>query len=126
MYKIESKIDVKSKEFLKNKEEFLTLLNNYKDILRNVTKGGSEDAVKKHKERHKLLARERIYKLIDTNTPFLELSSLAAFGQYNDEFPSAGIVTGIGLVQGRETVLIANDATVKGGTYMKWTIKKHS
>ena len=101
------------------------LLNNYKDILRKVSRGGSDDAIAKHKERNKLLARERIYKLIDPNTPFMELSPLAAYGQYNDEFPSAGIVTGIGLVQGRETVLIANDATVKGGTYMKWTIKKH-
>ena len=63
--------------------------------------------------------------LVDRNTPFLELSSFAAYGQYNNQFPSAGLVTGIGVIHGRETVIVANDATVKGGTYIKETIKKH-
>jgi acetyl-CoA carboxylase carboxyltransferase component len=79
----------------------------------------------RHKERNKLLARERIDLLVDRNTPFLELSPLAAFDLYDNGFPSAGIVTGIGVINGRETVIIANDATVKGGTYMQYTIKKH-
>ena len=94
-------------------------------ILREVKKGGSERALKKHKERGKLLVRERIDLLIDPNTPFLELSPMAAYGQYDNQFPSAGIVTGIGVIHGKETVIIANDATVKGGTYTKETIKKH-
>jgi len=125
MFKLETKIDVSSKEFKQNKKAFLELLEKYKGVLKDVTKGGSENAISKHKERGKLLARERINKLIDPNTPFLELSQLAAYDQYDNGFPSAGIVTGIGVVHGRETVIIANDATVKGGTYMQWTIRKH-
>jgi 3-methylcrotonyl-CoA carboxylase beta subunit len=125
VYKIESKIKTNSDEFQANKAEFLKLLSQYKKILKDNTKGGSESAVQKHKSRNKLLARERINKLIDPNTPFLELSPLAAYEQYENGFPSAGIVTGIGIIHGRETVLIANDATVKGGTYMQYTIKKH-
>lgn len=125
MYTLKSKIDTRSPEFLNNKKEFIKLLDEYKNRLTENTKGGSERAVAKHKERGKLLARDRINLLIDPNTPFLELSPLAAYDQYNNDFPSAGIVTGIGVVHGRETVIIANDATVKGGTYMRFTIKKH-
>jgi acetyl-CoA carboxylase carboxyltransferase component len=125
MFKLETKIDVSSKEFKQNKKAFLELLDKYKGILKEVTRGGSDTAIRKHKERGKLLARERINKLIDPNTPFLELSQLAAYDQYDNGFPSAGIVTGIGVVHGKETVIIANDATVKGGTYMQWTIRKH-
>ena len=79
----------------------------------------------KHTSRAKLMVRDRINLLIDHHTPFLELSSLAANGQYKDVFPSAGIVTGIGLIHGRELMIVANDATVKGGTYIHETIKKH-
>ena len=79
----------------------------------------------RHKERGKLLARERIDLLIDPNTPFLELSPMAAFGEYDNQFPSAGIITGIGAIHGKEALIIANDATIKGGTYVKETIKKH-
>ena len=125
MYTLETKINVSSDSFKKNRDEFLVLLNKYNEILSKVTKGGSEKAIQLHKSRGKLLARERINLLVDPNTPFLELSSLAAYGLYNDEFPSAGIVTGIGVIHGRETIIIANDATVKGGTYMQYTIKKH-
>jgi len=89
------------------------------------TAGGSLSAINKHKERGKLLARERINLLVDPGTPFLELSPLAAWDMYNNEFPSAGIVTGIGVVHGREAMIIANDATVKGGTYIEQTIRKH-
>ncbi|MBK9291694.1 MAG: methylcrotonoyl-CoA carboxylase [Bacteroidetes bacterium] len=97
----------------------------YYERMRRVAAGSSQSAVARHKERGKLLVRERINMLIDPGTPFLELSPLAAFGLYKDEFPSAGIVTGIGLIQGREAMIIANDATAKGGTYMQYTIKKH-
>ncbi len=125
MYQLKTKIDVQSEEFKANRAAFLKLLNQYKSILETVTRGGSEKSVKRHKARGKLLARERIDLLVDPGTPFLELSPLAAYDQYDNAFPSAGIVTGIGVVHGRETVIIANDATVKGGTYMRFTIKKH-
>lgn len=125
MYTLKTKIDTQSAGFRQNSGSFVKLLDEFKTIQRNTTRGGSEDALKKHKERNKLTARERIDLLVDPNTPFLELSSLAAYNLYNNDFPSAGIVTGIGVIHGRETVIIANDATVKGGTYMQYTIKKH-
>ena len=125
MFTLKTKIDTTSTEFKSNRQQFVNLLEEYRQRLRSVTGGGSERAVKLHKDRGKLLARERINLLVDRNTPFLELSSLAAYDQYNNDFPSAGIVTGIGVIHGRETVIIANDATVKGGTYMRYTIKKH-
>ena len=125
MYRIESKIDVHSSGFKKNREEFLKILEEYRSNLEKVKYGAPQKAVERHKERGKLLARERIDLLIDPNTPFLELSPMAAFGEYNNQFPSAGIVTGIGAIHGKEALIIANDATVKGGTYVKETIKKH-
>lgn len=125
MYRIESKIDPNSPDFIQNKNNFLELMKTYRGRLRQVRKGGSPASVERHKKRGKLLARERIDLLIDQNTPFLELSTLAAWGTHDDQFPSAGIVTGIGIVHGRETMVIANDATVKGGTYVAETIKKH-
>ncbi len=125
MYRIKSNILTGSREFRSNKKAFLKILGKYRELLENVKRGGPEKAVLKHKERGKLLARERIDLLLDPNTPFIELSSLAAHGMYRDGFPSAGIITGIGVVMGRETIIIANDATVKGGTYVKETIKKH-
>ena len=87
--------------------------------------GGSESARAKHTGRGKLLVRDRVDRLLDPGSPFLELSALAATGMYDDAVPSAGIVTGIGRVSGRETVVVANDATVKGGTYYPMTVKKH-
>ena len=88
-------------------------------------RGGSESARTKHTERGKMLARDRVDALLDPGSPFLELSPLAAYGMYDDAVPSAGIVTGIGRVEGRECVVVANDATVKGGTYYPITVKKH-
>ena len=125
MFRIESKIDTSSPEFARNKEEYKKVLNSYRQVLEKVREGGSQQAVKKHKERGKLLARERIDLLVDRNTPFLELSALAAYDLYNNEFPSAGVITGIGVVHGKEVMIVANDATVKGGTYMQEGIKKH-
>src|SRR2546423_6222412 len=93
--------------------------------LEAVKKGGGETAVKRHKDRGKMFVRDRIEAVIDPETPFLEFSALAANGMYDDEVPSAGIVTGIGMVQGHRTVIVANDATVKGGTYLPITVKKH-
>ncbi len=125
MFTLETKINTNSDEFKKNKEEFLKILNKYKEIHREIIKGGPEKAIIKHKGRGKLLVRERIDKLIDPNTPFLELSPLAAYNIFDNGHPSAGIATGIGVIHGKETIIIANDATVKGGTYIKETIKKH-
>src|ERR1044072_5758061 len=91
----------------------------------NVARGGGEKALEKHRSRCKLTARERIDRLVDPGSAFLELSALAAWDVYDSQAPSAGVVTGIGVVEGRECVLVANDATVKGGTYFPLTVKKH-
>jgi 3-methylcrotonyl-CoA carboxylase beta subunit len=96
-----------------------------KSKLEKIKLGGDEVSVKKHKSRNKLLARERIGKILDNGSPFLELSPLAADGVYKEDVPGAGIVTGIGLVHGVECLFVANDATVKGGTYFPLTVKKH-
>src|SRR5262249_20722805 len=93
--------------------------------LEYVKKGGGDAAVKRHKERGKMFVRERVDAVLDPDTPFLEFSALAANSMYDDEAPCAGIVTGIGMIQGHQTVIVANDATVKGGTYFPITVKKH-
>lgn len=125
MFRLKSNIKTDTIEFKDNQKEFLKIFREYQKILKETHHGVSEKSVERHKKRGKLLARERIDLLVDPNTPFLELSALAAYGEYNNQFPSAGIVTGVGVIQGREAIIIANDATVKGGTYVKETIKKH-
>src|SRR2546423_376555 len=90
-----------------------------------VARGGGEEALRRHRSRGKLTARERVDRLVDPDTAFLELSALAAFGMYGGDAPGAGIVTGIGVVEGRQCVIVANDATVKGGTYFPITVQKH-
>jgi Acetyl-CoA carboxylase, carboxyltransferase component (subunits alpha and beta) len=87
--------------------------------------GGPAKARERHEARGKLLARERVWRLIDPGSPFLELSQLAAYGMYSSDIHGAGIITGIGRVSGRECVIVANDATIKGGTYFPMTAKKH-
>ncbi|OYT16166.1 MAG: methylcrotonoyl-CoA carboxylase [Bacteroidetes bacterium 4572_77] len=125
MYRIKSQIDTASPAFLSNKKAFESLLAEYRDRTKQTVNGAHPKAVEKHKKRGKLLARERINLLVDQSTPFLELSTMAAYGSYDNQFPSAGIITGIGVIHGREAIIIANDATVKGGTYIKETIRKH-
>ncbi len=125
MFRIESKIDTKSAEFQQNKAEMQRLVSEYKEIFKNIRLGGPEKDRKRHHERGKLLVRERLEFLFDKNTPFLELSPLAAYNMYENEAPGAGMVTGVGVVHGREVLVVANDATVKGGTYFPMTIKKH-
>jgi 3-methylcrotonyl-CoA carboxylase beta subunit len=105
--------------------EMKELVDELRERLAVVRQGGSEAARKKHTDRGKLLARDRVDALLDPGSPFLELSALAATGMYDDAVPSAGIVTGIGVVSGRACVVVANDATVKGGTYYPITVKKH-
>src|SRR5436853_914390 len=90
-----------------------------------VARGGGEAALEKHRSRGKLTARERIDRLVDPDTAFLELNALAAFGLYDGDAPSAGIVTGVGVIEGTHCVIVANDATVKGGSYYPLTVKKH-
>jgi acetyl-CoA carboxylase carboxyltransferase component len=108
-----------------NREAMLALVAELRERLNAVKKGGGEAAVQRHKERGKMFVRERIEALLDPDTPFLELSALAANGMYNDEAPGAGLVTGIGMIHGRQSMIVANDATVKGGTYFPMTVKKH-
>lgn len=125
MKPLQTNIDTTSNTFLDQKRQYQELLSNFRSRQESIRKAGGEKATQLHRSRGKLLARERIEKLVDPHTPFLELSELAANGQFDDSFPSAGIVTGIGVIHGRETVIIANDATVKGGTYIRETIRKH-
>jgi 3-methylcrotonyl-CoA carboxylase beta subunit len=105
--------------------EMRALVDDLRDRLATARLGGSESARKKHLDRGKLLVRDRVDRLLDPGSPFLELSPLAATGMYDDAVPAAGVVTGIGRVSGREVVVVANDATVKGGTYYPVTVKKH-
>jgi 3-methylcrotonyl-CoA carboxylase beta subunit len=122
---IRTRLDPASPEFRANAEHHRALAADLRAQVARVADGGGPEAQKKHTARGKLLPRERVRGLLDPGTPFLELSQLAAFGMYQDEAPSAGLVTGIGRVEGREVVIVANDATVKGGTYYPLTVKKH-
>lgn len=125
MQPLASHIDVNSTDFKENAAFNRELLNELKARTEKIREGGGEDAIKKHKARKKLLPRERIEKILDQGSPFLELSTLAGYEVYEEEVPGAGIVTGIGLVHGVECMFVANDATVKGGTYFPLTVKKH-
>jgi acetyl-CoA carboxylase carboxyltransferase component len=110
---------------MSNREAMQKLVTELRGKLDAVKKGGGDAAVQRHKSRGKMVVRDRIAALLDPDTPFLETSALAAHGMYHDEAPAAGIVTGIGVIQGHQVVIVANDATVKGGTYFPMTVKKH-
>ena len=125
MFRLESKIDTQSKEYKENFDHMKKAVAEYKERLAKIQDGGPLKYRELQKTRGKLLARERLEKLFDRNTPFIELNPLAAYDIYDNEAPGAGMVTGIGIVRGREVLVIANDATVKGGTYFPMTIKKH-
>ena len=114
-----------SEEFAENRERMRAIVGELFERIVRVQQGGGPEATARHRSRGKLLARERIHRLVDPGTAFLELSPLAAWGMYDDDAPGAGIVTGIGAVCGRECVVVANDATVKGGTYYPITVNKH-
>ena len=101
------------------------LVSDLRGRVERARQGGDERSIKRHREQGKLLVRERLERLLDPDSPFLELSPLAADGLYDDDAPGAGLVTGVGRVSGREVLIIANDATVKGGTYYPMTVKKH-
>ena len=125
MEPLESHLDTSSDQFRANSRRMQSLVADLKRDIAKAREGGGAKYMARHKEQGKLPVRERIAALLDPNTPFLELSPLAANGMYDDEAPGAGLVTGIGRVQQRECLIIANDATVKGGTYYPITVKKH-
>ncbi len=122
---IKSQLHPRSEEFKTNAAAMQKLVAELRDKTARAAQGGSEEARAKHLARGKLLARDRVDHLLDPGAPFLELSPLAAHGLYGDEVPSAGVVTGIGRVKGVECIIVANDATVKGGSYFPLTVKKH-
>ena len=125
MFKIETKVDTQGQDYKDNFDQMMKVVAEFKEKLVKSKEGGPPKYRELHKSRKKLLVRERLDRLFDRNTPFLELSPLAANGMYDDEAPAASMVTGIGFVHGREVLIVANDATVKGGTYFPMTIKKH-
>ena len=120
-----SQVQTRSDEFRGNTERMRELVRELREKTAHAALGGSEAARKKYKSRGKLFVRERVDLLLDAGSPFLELSALAANGMYGDDVPGAGLVTGMGRISGTECVIVANDATVKGGTYFPLTVKKH-
>jgi acetyl-CoA carboxylase carboxyltransferase component len=122
---LETRVDRGAAEFAANRARMEELVGELRERLAKVAEGGGPEATERHRSRGKLPARERVDALLDPDSAFLELSPLAAWDLYEGEAPAAGIVTGIGVIDGRECVLVANDATVKGGTYYPLTVKKH-
>src|SRR5437867_5130130 len=122
---LDSRINPADAAFKTNRDRMLQLVSQLRDRLTVVRQGGGPKYLQRHREQGKLPVRERIELLLDPGSPLLELSPLAAFDMYDNDAPAAGIVTGIGRVSGREVLIVANDATVKGGTYYPITVKKH-
>src|SRR5687767_8566026 len=122
---LDTRFNARSDEVQANVQAMRAQVADLKDKVTAIAAGGGEQARSKHIARGKLLPRDRVQMLLDPGTPFLELSQLAAYGMYDDAAPSAGIITGVGQVAGRECVIVCNDATVKGGTYYPITVKKH-
>ncbi len=120
-----SAADRNAAEFALRRERMEELVAELRERTAQVARGGGEQAMERHRSRGKLPARERVDRLVDPGSAFLELNALAAWDLYDGNAPSAGIVTGIGIVEGRECVIVANDATVKGGSYFPLTVKKH-
>jgi 3-methylcrotonyl-CoA carboxylase beta subunit len=125
MAKIASNIDIRSRDFAENRAAMQRVVEDLRGTLQRNAEGGSAAARQKHTQAGKLLARERVARLLDPGSPFMELSPLAAQDVYGEALPGAGLVTGIGRVSGRECMVVANDPTVKGGTYYPLTVKKH-
>ena len=123
--KLASVVDTQSNEFRANASAMRSLVQQLEERRAEAALGGPQRSRERHTARGKLLPRERVLRLIDPGTPFLELSPLAANGMYEDAIHAAGIITGIGRIEGRECVIVCNDATIKGGTYYPMTVKKH-
>ena len=122
---LSTSIDRRSEVFAANAAAMRALVKDLRAKVAAIEQGGTEEARRRHLDRGKLLPRERVRALLDPGSPFLEFSQLAAYGMYDGEVPAAGIITGIGRIMGGECVIVANDATVKGGTYFPMTVKKH-
>jgi acetyl-CoA carboxylase carboxyltransferase component len=122
---LETRVERGSDEFAANRGRMEELVAELRERTAKVAEGGGMEAVERHRTRGKMLARERVEALLDPGSSFLELNALAAWDLYEGEAPGAGILTGIGVIDGRECVVVANDATVKGGTYYPLTVKKH-
>lgn len=122
---LKTAVNSRSKEFLSNRESMQHIVSSLRETVDKIALGGGERAREKHLSRGKLLPRARIRVLLDTGSPFLEISQLAAHGMYEGQVPAAGVIAGIGRIHGIECMVIANDATVKGGTYYPMTVKKH-
>jgi acetyl-CoA carboxylase carboxyltransferase component len=125
MDKLDSHVNLQSTDYRSNDERMRALLTEYRSRVRNAQLGGGEKYLQRHRDQGKLPVRERIARLLDPGSPFLELSALAAWEMYDGDAPGAGLITGIGRVSGRDVMIVANDATVKGGTYYPITVKKH-
>src|ERR671937_528487 len=122
---LSSQVERGSDDYARRRERMEALVEELRERTALVAHAVGERALEKHRSRGKLTARERIDRLVDPDSAFLELSALAAWEMYDGQAPSAGIVTGIGVVEGQECVIVANDATVKGGTYFPIPVKKH-
>ena len=122
---LQTKLDVRSADFKANETAMRTLVDDLHAKIGEVALGGGKSAAEKHTGRGKLLPRDRVEKLLDPGTPFLEVGQLAALGMYEGDAPAAGVIAGIGRIEGRACMIVANDATVKGGSYYPMTVKKH-
>ena len=126
MTRLSTDINARSHDFLENTAHMEALVHDLRNHIERISEGGGERYQSRHKARGKLLVRERIDALLDPGSPFLELSQMAAYQMYgNDDVPAAGVITGIGRIEGQECMIVANDATVKGGTYYPVSVKKH-
>ncbi|GKU18614.1 unnamed protein product [Fusarium langsethiae] len=124
--RIQTSVDPSSEEFKENEKQMSEVMNRMQELARKIQKGGSDKARQKHIERKKMLPRDRVTALIDPGTTFMELSPMAGYDLYPEaEVPAGGIITGVGVVEGVTCVIVANDSTVKGGTYYPITVKKH-
>ena len=125
MAKLTSAIDTASPEFRANQEAMAALVGDLLEKRAAIAKGGPAKARERHQARGKLTARDRVNQLLDPGSPFLEIAPMAAFGMYEDPIHAAGLIAGIGRIMGRQCMILANDATIKGGTYYPMTVKKH-